>query len=471
MGNMEIVKTKPEEANDAVAAYGNADPVHRGASVSTAFNVASLNEDVRPKLWTGVFMLIIFITFVCFVIGQGLNAGTSVYLSHRGYGESLSGVLTLVFSAAAAIMRLTVGPLIDRGRCSLVIIAGIAVLTAGAFIPVALDGVEALVVSRILQGIGFAMSTTAAATAAAEVLPAKRLGEGIGYHGLGQAIAMAIGPAFALYLVGTDPAFNLYLGLTLAGIVGLIAAFFVRYEHRPKVLPETSAFRMRYERKQESERAREERSEALDASPDAPDGVAASVAKQGGLSSLFEPRALAGALPVMVISPTFGFGIFFVGLYGTELGVGSASLFYTIAAVSMIVVRLKSGAFMDRVVPIKIFTVAVICGLVTTAMLFFAAVSDWIFYLSGISYGLCLGLAMPVNQSVAVKNTPSDRWGAANGLFLLAQDLGIGLSSVLWGVTAEQFGFQVTIVLVACCIAASYAIAWASYPKRDKAWK
>ena len=195
------------------------------------------------------------------------------------------------------------------------------------------------------------------------------------------------------------------------------------------------------------------------------------MAKQGGLSSLFEPRALAGALPVMVISPTFGFGIFFVGLYGTELGVGSASLFYTIAAVSMIVVRLKSGAFMDRVVPIKIFTVAVICGLVTTAMLFFAAVSDWIFYLSGISYGLCLGLAMPVNQSVAVKNTPSDRWGAANGLFLLAQDLGIGLSSVLWGVTAEQFGFQVTIVLVACCIAASYAIAWASYPKRDKAWK
>ena len=186
---------------------------------------------------------------------------------------------------------------------------------------------------------------------------------------------------------------------------------------------------------------------------------------------MFEPRALAGALPVMVISPTFGFGIFFVGLYGTELGVGSASLFYTIAAVSMIVVRLKSGAFMDRVVPIKIFTVAVICGLVTTAMLFFAAVSDWIFYLSGISYGLCLGLAMPVNQSVAVKNTPSDRWGAANGLFLLAQDLGIGPSSVLWGVTAEQFGFQVTIVLVACCIAASYAIAWASYPKRDKAWK
>lgn len=50
MGDMEIVKTKPEEANDAVAAYGNANSVHRGASVSSAFNVASLNEDARPKL-------------------------------------------------------------------------------------------------------------------------------------------------------------------------------------------------------------------------------------------------------------------------------------------------------------------------------------------------------------------------------------------------------------------------------------
>lgn len=78
--------------------------------------------------------------------------------------------------------------------------------------------------------MGFGAATTAASTAAASVLPQERLGEGIGYHGLGQAIAMSIGPAFALYLVGTDPSTNLYVGLALVGFAGLVIALNARYE-------------------------------------------------------------------------------------------------------------------------------------------------------------------------------------------------------------------------------------------------
>ena len=73
-------------------------------------------------------MLIIALTFCCFVMGQGLNSGTSVFLAGQGYGASLAGVLALVFSIAAALARLFVGPVIDNGKCSLVIIAGIAIL-------------------------------------------------------------------------------------------------------------------------------------------------------------------------------------------------------------------------------------------------------------------------------------------------------------------------------------------------------
>lgn len=116
---------------------------------------------------------------------------------------------------------------------------------------------------------------------------------------------------------------------------------------------------------------------------------------------------------MIVLSPALGFAIFFVGLYGASLGVGNAGLFYTLSAVSMILVRLKSGAFMNRFAPIKILPVALACGLVAFAMLVACGtvldgtpVCDAVFNLSGIVYGFCTGIALPLNQSVAVKNTP-----------------------------------------------------------------
>ena len=80
-------------------------------------------------------------------------------------------------------------------------------------------------------------------------------------------------------------------------------------------------------------------------------------------------------------------------------------------------------------------------------------------------YGFCIGIALPLNQSVAVKNTPPERWGAANALFQLANDIGIGGACVIWGIVNDCFGFPVTICCAMCCIAASYFVARAVYPK------
>ncbi|WP_206214815.1 MULTISPECIES: MFS transporter [unclassified Adlercreutzia] len=456
------------------------DEVTEGATARASAASAG-KAAAQPRLWTAVFVLIVLLTFCCFVMGQGLNAGTSVFLSRVGYGASLAGVLALVFSASAAVARLVIGPIIDAGKCSLVILLGMVILLAGTVVPLAGQGVALYTASRVLQGVGFAMATTAASTAAADVLPRARLGEGIGYYGLGQALAMSVGPALALFLAGTDPASNLYAGLSLVAVAGLAVAFFTRYERKPLALPETSAFRERWER---AERAK---AQAAEAEPQAAKGEAAQAAKgeaaqavpavqaaQGKAAkapSFFEPRALPGAIPMTIMCPTFGFGIFFVGLYGTQIGVANASLFYTISAISMIAVRLKSKSFMDRVAPIKTFTVAVACGLVTCVMLYFGPASDYVFYAAGVFYGLCLGISLPLNQAVAVKNTPPERWGATNALFLLMNDVGIGLASALWGFTNDAFGFGVTICLVMVCLVASYVAAWVFYPEKDRAWR
>lgn len=449
---------------------------------------------LREQLWSTTFILIVVSTLCCFMVGQGLNSSTSVYVALYGGTAAYAGVLAAVFSGAAAVVRLLSGPLIDgRGR-RIVMLVGFAVLILGTVGPLFTHDVAPFVAFRILQGAGFSAVTTASATAAADALPASRMGEGIGYYGLGQALSMSIGPALALALVSTNPPENLFIGVTAIAAVGLALIFPCRYEKHPEMLPKEAVYRRRLEDK-ESKAARAKAAEAA-----ARDGQAetaasgavgqakaaqateaiASTAKsekkgqlkrEGIASRIFEKHALPGTLPMIVLSPAFGFVIFFVGLYGASLGVENAGLFYTLSAVSMILVRL-SGSFMDRFAPIKILPAALACGLVAFGMLVAcgtiidgAPVRDAVFDLAGIIYGFCSGIAMPLNQSVAVKNTPPERWGAANALFQLAIDVGIGGACVIWGIVNDCFGFPVTICCAMCCIVASYFVARAVYPK------
>lgn len=412
----------------------------------------------QPRLWSLVFVLIIVLTFCCFVIGQGLNSGTSVFLVGQGYGASLAGALALAFSIAAALARLLLGPVIDNGKCSLVIIIGIAVLIVGTAMSAFVQSIPLFAVSRLLQGIGFGAATTAASTAAASVLPQARLGEGIGYHGLGQAIAMSIGPAFALFLVGTEPSTNLYIGLSLVGVVGFFVALNARYERKWRTLPETCAYRIKME---------EETAKSGQAEPSASKKQRKSLKE---VFNIFEPRALPGAIPMTIICPTFGFGIFFVGLYGTSLGYTHAGLFYTISAVSMIIIRLCSKHFMDTVPAIKTLTAAIAAGIIAFILLLAAPYGEPFLLVAGIFYGLVLGISLPLNQSVAVKNTPPERWGATNALFLLMNDLGIGFASLIWGAINDSLGFQASMVCVIACLVLGYISAWIFYPARDKQW-
>lgn len=436
------------------------------------------------RLWTPLFIFIVVMTLCSFVVGQGLNSGTSVYLDHMGQGAALAGALAAVFSAAAAVTRLACGPIIDNMGRVVVMLVGTLMLFFGTILPALVPNVAVLSVCRVLQGIGFSAATTASATAASDVLPLSRLGEGIGYYGLGQALAMSVGPALALFLVNTDPAENLFWGMSAMAALAFLFTLLCRYEKSPERLPETAAYRQRLARQAGGAQAGDGAGEAAGAAAAAGDGAGVSApgktagsdrdardaapsscaARGGFLHSVLEPRALPGMLPMLVLSPAFGFGIFFMGLYGTSLGYANAGLFYTVSAVAMIAVRLTSKAFMDRVAPFKIMCGAVACGLVGFAMAYFGGTHELLFYAAGIPYGVCLGVALPLNQSVAVKNTPGERWGAANALYLLASDIGIGVASAVWGVVNDAAGFSVTILCVMCCIAVSLAVAWFAYP-------
>ncbi len=429
-------------------------------------NTSSPSQDARtqPRLWTATFVSLIAVTFFAFLTAQGLNSGTPAYVTVTGGTAAYAGLLTAVFSVASIAARLVSGPLVDRTKRCYAMVAGFATLVVGCGILMHEPSDGLLIAARVLQGFGFSLSAVSASTAAADVLPVERLGEGIAYHGLGQALAMAVGPAAALGIVATTPPTNLFVYCSIIAAAGFVISLFVRYERHPETLPATSAYRRRRElaaAKAEKSTEDAETPQTAEQAKLFPDGF--SVGRL--LYVLFEPRALHGALPLFFITPAFGFVITFMGLYGLTLGIENSAIFFTLTAVSMILVRVLSKCYMDRIGPFAIFACACACGLLAFALLIAATEFPLLYYPAGLIYGVFLGVSMPAAQSVVIKCSPADRWGAANSLNLLLLDLGFGFGAVAWGTVIDAAGYQAAMACVMALIAIAIIVARITFPK------
>ena len=318
MGNSE--RTQPVASDDAAAKESERVESSDGAAAQATSKAA------EAKLWTPYFILIVAIMFCSYVSFHGLNSGTSVYIERTGGTASFAGVLAALYSIVAGIIRMIVGPIIDRRGRTIVMSAGAASFTIGALIPGFLGSEPALVIGRILQGVGFGAITTSASTAAADVLPAARMGEGLGYYGLGNALAQSVGPAVALALVVLDPPQTLFLALAVAAMVVFLLTMLCNYERHPERLPEEASYRQQVESGafipgKGSTQPKPEKKETL-------------------AERFFEPHALPGAVPMVFVSAANGFSVFIAGVYGETLGIGNAGLSFTCAAVTMVLVRL-----------------------------------------------------------------------------------------------------------------------------------
>ena len=109
----------------------------------------------EEKVWTPYFIFMVAILFFSYLCFHGLNTGTSVYIEIKGGSTVLSGILAAIYSTTAGIIRMMVGPIVDRRGRTVVMMAGASFFVAGALLVGFMQDTTALVIGRILQGIGF----------------------------------------------------------------------------------------------------------------------------------------------------------------------------------------------------------------------------------------------------------------------------------------------------------------------------
>ncbi|MEK3808560.1 MFS transporter [Metabacillus sp. JX24] len=323
------------------------------------------------------------------------------YIKSLGASGLEIGLVTALFSIGAVLSRPFIGYMLEyRTRKPLVLAGALALLAITIVYPLS-SMIFIFLLFRFVHGLAWGFSTTVNGTAAVDVIPKSRLGEGMGYFGLSVTLGMIIAPSLGIYLFGVTSFNNLiYISCALGLIAfGLLAA--VRY-HTPESVKTTKKEDLSF----------------------------------SYVGSLVEKSSWYPAFITMIA--TFGYGsvVTFIVIFGEERGIDQIFLFYLFNAIMASVSRPVSGKWFDQKGPKGLI---IVCSALTFAGLWVLSLSHTNAGIAaaGILFGIGFGSLLPTLQSWTLSMTPDNRRGVANGMYFSAIDFGIGLSGIVFGILAQ----------------------------------
>ena len=368
----------------------------------------------QPKLWTRDLVLIILVN-LCVFTNHIMSLSTfPFYIQDLGGSEALSGACAALFSLVAVLVRPFVGWWLDNGARRAVLIIGLLGLALAPAGYVAVPMLSVVLVFRMVHGAALSFSNSTTATVASDVICKPRFAEGMGFFGMATALASAIAPALGLELMGFG--FNvLYGAAALIAILALVLFSFIR-SPKPQV-----------ERRPLSLRA------------------------------LVNRDSLPATLTMLVFMFTFGALENFVAIYASANDLPSASVFFLIMAVMLLLVRVFLGRLVDEKGE-AVFVYTGNAAMIVALLLLAFAPSAATFYLAAALAGYGFGGLEPALQSMAVHTATNETRGSANSTFLCGYDIGYGLGGGVAGVLITAVGYSHTWAIVSLACVASIAI-------------
>ena len=362
---------------------------------------------------------------ICLILAAGfffMASGMLVTPLITGFSETLGaggafmGFIGGLMNLCSLICRPVVGNLADSlSKYRFTLLGGIMMITAAAgymFAP----NTGVIVAARIISGVGFSCCSVCLSTWMSQLLPKEKVGSGMGLYGAMNALSMAVAPAIGISIknrIGYRAAF--FAALIFAAAI-LVCLFFIRDSGLPAGAkePEKKAF------------------------------------------AVLDVNAVPYALVILCFSipycATQSFLVRYVETRGLPVTV---SLFFTIYAIFVLVLRMSLKSLFDKV-RFLYFLIAgnisallcMICLRDLHNMVLMTAAS---FFMAG-GYGLMCSIC----QSHAILAAPDDRRGLANSTYYLGLDSGMAFGPMLGGLVygslpIEHF-YSFFMVMVPLCL-------------------
>lgn len=375
------------------------------------------------RLWTKDFIFLTLGNLFLFLNLQMITPALPVYVAEQFGGHDMMVSLVIVlFAVSAVITRIFTGKALVTANRRTLLLAGLitfALATAGYYW---VSTLFLFLVIRVVYGIGFGIAGTTNGTMVSDVIPPKRIGEGMGYFGLSTSLSMSLAPVIGIWLLN-DFGFG-----TLIAVSGASAVI---------VIPLMMMIR-------------------VPKKPPAPDKAAvAQMADSQARKPLswIDRKVVLPCVMSMLLSITYGGLVSFIALYGKEAGLANAGLFFLFNALMVLVVRPFSGKLFDRKGPGAVLPLGAVMAIIGIVLLSYTT-STAMLIVSALFYGVGYGVIQPSLQAWALKRVTPDRRGVATGAYYNSIDLGIAIGSFLLGATASVTGYAMMYRLSAAAMIA-----------------
>ena len=280
------------------------------------------------------------------------------------------------------------------------------------------------IILRVVHGFAFGALNTTGNTLVIDIMPSSRRGEGLGYFGVTNNLAMAFGPMTGLFLIEGGNYTLLFSVALLVACVGLLFAVLVKVKWR---------------------QPREK------------------VDKVFSIDRFILLAGIPASVAFFMLAIPYGMTSSYIAIYASEVGIISGvGLFFTVQGAGLIVSRLLSGKRVDKgfiTQTISRGIVIALAGVVGEALLALACgysieVGYVLYFLSAFLIGYGFGTIFPAFNTLFINMAPHSRRATANATYLTGWDVGIGAGMLLGGALSVNgysgsFTFAAILVLLA----------------------
>ena len=402
----------------------------KGSNTNLEERMVCMNK--RGKLWTKPFILLILANWFTFMSFQMLIPTLPPHMQNIGGSELSVGLVTTLFSVAAVLIRPFIGFILEsQPRKQLILFGSVSLLVVTILYPF-LHIVALFLLLRFMHGLGWGLSTTVNGTAAVDLIPSSRIGEGMGYFTLSVTLGMIIAPSLGIYIFQH---YHFNALIFISGTLGVIALALFSLIKIPQ--------------------------------PDSVKKLKVSFKSFSFFGSLIDRQSWYPALVTFLTAFGYGSIVTFIVIFTQEKSLEHVFLFYLFNALTATLVRPITGKWFDRKGP---WSLILTCALLAFAGMWalILAKSNAYLILSGILFGMGYGSMIPALQSWVLSKTTREKSGTANGMYYSAIDMGIGLSGLLLGIIKPAVGTAALFELSSICFIVVIVLVFVDYVRQSR---
>ena len=372
---------------------------------------------MKRSIFTRDVLLITVATFFYMCCSNSIAPIVAGYAESIGASGVWMGIISALTTGIAVVCRPVTGNLSDKTEKVRLVAVGCLMMLVACLGYFFVPSIGFLAIMRCMQGAGYACCSIGMSTWLAMLLPADKIGSGMGVYGTVNALAMAIAPTIGIRSKEILGYRGSFLVAAVSALIALLLALLIR-DHGKPVCKETK--------------------------------------QQPMVKKLVYPRVLPIALALALITIPYTANKSFLVSYVESVKVDvRPELFFSIYAVALVLLRMALRKQYDKVSYPQFLLLCSISMVGALLSLRFMR-SSWLILIGAVFMAGGYGIMYSVSQSATAAVAPADQRGIAMGTFYLGLDFGSALGPIiggfLYGNVDLQFFYPLLGVFVMGCI-------------------